>query len=469
MNSPRKGSFEVDDSEWPGEINGHLHRSNGPPRYYFRIFLITFLVFSVHLSIILAFKVKPVSDFEVYYGAASGIVSGNRLWDSYRYFQGPGYPYFLSLLFQLFKTQSILLPQLFNSLMLVLAGLLLMRYAWVEDPRLKIVGFLTLTLNLNYLAMVPLLCSEILYALFLAFGLVLLWLGYRELQEGRLEKFRSTLVLLVSGISLGVSQSIRPVTTPFLFLLSAIFLTGITYFHTKPMQASFGERMMKGLRILFPVWGTFLLTALCLYYTTGYGLRIQPGQNGLWNLYIGFNTESMGRWNSKDPELISKLGDRHEWNSARINGELWPRVVDRIKRNGLKNLELLPKKMYFLLDPGAIAYWPIEYSQVRNKNRIYKVSYYLRWINTVVLVACLLTGAIWLRRRRISEESLFVFCIMSAALSNAVLHGYILEVQPRYVNHLWMILFWCIPISLSVIFQVAPKRITFRNRRNHGA
>ena len=271
---------------------------------------------------------------------------------------------------------------------------------------------------------------------------------------------------LFSGISLGVSQSIRPTTTPFLVLLSLILFGGLIYFHMEGNGTHLWGKIVGGIEILFPLWCAFLLTALFLYYMTSYGLTIQPGQNGLWNIYIGFNTESMGRWNPEDPGLISQLGDHYQWNSERINGDLWPIVLDRVKKNGLKNLELLPEKVYFLLDPYAIAYWPIEYSQVGNKNRIHKCAYYLRWINAVVLVTCLWTWVRWAGRRRISKERLFAFCIMGSALSSIVLHAYLLEVQPRYINHLWMILFWCFPLSLTVQCEELSIRGRLKGVRN---
>lgn len=432
------------------ETQLHSHGVDLSNPYSSRLFLLGLLVFLLHCMMIGFLQVKPVSDFEVYYQAALGIISGNRLWDSYKYFQGPGYPYFLAVFFQIFKNHSILLPQIINSLMVIWMSILLMGHAWVKSHALRGFGFLVLTLNLNYLSMIPLIGSEVPYGFFFAVGLILLWLRLREMREGHAGRLKKILMLLFSGISLGVSQSIRPTTTPFLVLLSLILLGGLIYFHVEGTGTHLWGKMVRGIQLLFLLWCAFLLTAFSLYYMTSYGMRIQPGQNGLWNIYVGFNTESMGRWNPKDPELISKLGDHYQWDSKRINGDLWPIVLDRVKKNGLKNLELLPEKVYFLLDPHAIAYWPIEHSQVGNKNRIYKISYYLRWINAVVFVTSLWTWALWVGRRRISKERLFAFCVMGSALSNIVLHGYLLEVQPRYINHLWLILFWCFPLSLLV-------------------
>jgi ABC-type bacteriocin/lantibiotic exporter with double-glycine peptidase domain len=51
-------------------------------------------------------------------------------------------------------------------------------------------------------------------------------------------------------------------------------------------------------------------------------------------------------------------------------------------------------------------------------------------------------------KKKVSLIEFFVSGVTLAVFINILLHAYLLEVQGRYSNHLWLILFWCFPFYL---------------------
>ena len=424
----------------------------------FELFILGFLLFLLYLSIILFLRTEPFSDFKFYYETALAIQSGGKVSGYYKYFAAPGYPYLLSFLFDIFKSDSILIPQFFNAFMLSFLCLLLGNYNFVENRCLKLVGFLMLAFSLNYLPMVSVLCSEIPYALFFGGGLFLMGFVFKRMAEpASVTKGGGTLLLFFSGITLGVSQFIRPVTTPFLFLLSVIWTLSRRYFIIENGERTSAKSSSTALQVFLPVWVGFLGTAFALYYVSSYGLTFQPFQNGLGSMYMGFNAESKGRWNSNDSKLIEKIGEKTHWNVREFNQKFRPMVIERVKKGWLTQLRLLPDKLVILLSPAKNPICALDRSNVKDPFPIYRVCRYFSFVNLFVLFVSL-TGFFHIfMRRKVSLIEFFVSGMTLAAFINIFLHAYLLEVQGRYSNHLWLILFWCFPFHLRQSISVRRK------------
>ena len=415
----------------------------------FKLVVLGFFLFLLYFWIILFLRTEPFSDFKFYYGTALAIRSGGEVSPFYKYFSAPGYPYLLSLLFGVFKSESILIPQFFNALILSFLCVLLANYNFVGNRYLKLAGFLTMAFSLNYLPMVSVLCSEIPYALFFGGGLFLVGLVFKRMMEpASLMKVSTTLILFFSGIILGVSQSIRPVTTPFLFLLSVILPLSEHYFVIDNAPKSLGKCLSMAIRLFLPVWAGFLGTALVLYSVCSYGLTIQPLQNGLWNLYVGFNTESKGMWSPDDSRLIKTIGEKKQWSAKELNQEFRPMVIERLKKGWLTQLKIVPKKWVILLSPTGIPFGALDKSNIKDPSPIYRICRYISSINLLVISLSLIGLLHLFIRRKVSFIEFFVSGVTLAVFTNIFLHAYLLEVQGRYSNHLWLLLFWCFPFYL---------------------
>jgi hypothetical protein len=424
----------------------------------FKLFVLGFFVFSLYLSVIIFLRTEPFSDFKFYYETALAIQSEGKVGGYYKYFAAPGYPYLLSLLFDIFKSESILIPQVFNALILTFLCLLLANYNFVENGYLKLVGFLTFAFSINYLPMVSVLCSEIPYALFLGGGLLLVSRVFKKMGEpDSVTKLAATLILFFSGIVFGVSQFIRPVTTPLLFLLTVILPLSQYYFVIERGGEILGRRLSVALQLLLPVWAGFLGTALVLYYLSSYGLTFQPLQNGLGSMYIGFNAESRGVWNPDDSRRIREIGERTHWNAREFNQEFRPMVIERLKKGWLTQLKIVPDKLVILLKPSGIPFWALDKSSIKDPSPIYRICRYFSFMNLFVMLVSL-TGFLHIfMKRKVSLIEFFVSGVTLAVFINILLHAYLLEVQGRYSNHLWLILFWCFPFYLRETIWVRRK------------
>jgi hypothetical protein len=419
----------------------------------FKIVWLCAFTLCIYLLIILIIGTCPFSDFRFYYEIALGILQEQSIPVAYKYFQAPGYPYLLSIILRIYH-HSILLPQFLNALMLTMLLWVFLKYPLARYSVAIFVGYLILIFNVNYLGMVSVLCSEIPYAFFLLLGLFMFWWGFkRRLNDGS-ERNRSHIIpFLISGLFLGTSQFIRPVTFPYLLIFSLFMTLGFCYFTVEKMREGWKAVLPTNLRSLGFTWSAFFAGALMFYLVSGYGLTYAPPQKGLWNIYVGFNTESKWGWNIKDSELITRLGNKYNWEAEKVNEDFRPIVLERIKRNWKKNLRYLSEKLYKLMDPRGIPYWAIEQSRIKNKDMIYRVPDYLSYLNIIALIMSVGAWFTWLAKRQISQNEFFAFCMVGAAFSYLILHGYLFEVQPRYSNHLWLMMFWCYPLSQQVVWD----------------
>ena len=414
---------------------------------FFHFAFLGISTFTLYCSLIIALQTQPFSDFDFYYQTALALKSEHMVNPFYKYFYAPGYPYLLHILFQLFANDSIFIPQLFNALGLTYLSLLLIHHNFVERNFLKLIGFLILAFNINFLSLVSVLCSEIPFAIFFTSGLVLIWIGCRRIWEPCPRSTTKTnLILFAGGAVLGVSQYIRPVTMPFLTLLSFFFLILLRFIATP--RTVWLRSFPKTFRHFSLCWAGFLGTALVLYGLSGYGLTVQPLQNGFWNIYVGFNLDSKGMWNSEDSKLIGEIGNRTNWNGKEMNKEFLQIVKERVGKNWFKQLKMIPQKLVILFNLSGSTQWALQNSKIRNPSRIYQVSRHLLFFNLLILGICVLGFFQVFFKKKISLTELFVLSLTLTAIVNSLLHAYLLEVQGRYANHLLLIFFWLFPFYL---------------------
>jgi hypothetical protein len=114
---------------------------------------------------------------------------------------------------------------------------------------------------------------------------------------------------------------------------------GLGYFIIEGVKGQWKAIVLIFVRTLGLTWVIFFIAVTLFYWISGYGATYIPIQKGLFNLYIGFNTESKGTWNRSDADLILRLGDKYKWDGKKIIKDFKPIVFDRITRNWLKNFE----------------------------------------------------------------------------------------------------------------------------------
>jgi hypothetical protein len=206
-------------------------------------------------------------------------------------------------------------------------------------------------------------------------------------------------------------------------------------------------------------WCSFFIGAISLYWVSGYGFTYVPYQKGIWNLYVGLNVESKGRYTLEDSKVITRIGEKEDWDGIKINREFFPIVLERLRSNWIRNVGILPEKLFLLLDPWDICFFAIDRSKVKKKEMIYETARYLRWVNGIVLGISLCAWLICFIKKDKSFEEFFAYCVLGAIFVISIVSAYFFEVQGRYSNHLWMALFTFFPISLDILKRSLASRV----------
>ncbi len=412
---------------------------------------------AIYLLIIFILRTEPFSDFLSYYLVAKELRSGGELSNFYKYFQAPGYPYLLATIFSTLGSDSIIVPQIFNAAVVVFLCFILMHNDLSQLGYLRPVTFLITAFNINYMSMIPVLCSEIPFALFLMTGIVLLWQVLRIAEERSARRFRVYLLALIAGVFLGASQSVRPVTIPLMLLFTGIYMVARRILRTRTPSDVTCREHPKILGAFVALWAGVVITAISAYSYAGYGLTFQPHQKGLWNVYVGFNHESKGGWNEIDAARLSPIGEALNWRAEQLNPVLLPLVIERAKKNWKAQFGVLPQKMETLLNPARIPEWALAKSAVRNPEPIFKVARVWTVLNLVVMVASIIGLLSTLVKKTVTPAECFGASMTAGILVYLLLHSYFLEVQPRYANHLWLILIWLFTLNLTTIRRTYAK------------
>jgi hypothetical protein len=174
-------------------------------------------------------------------------------------------------------------------------------------------------------------------------------------------------------------------------------------------------------------------------------------------VYVGFNTESKGMWNPNDSRLIKMIGEKKQWSAKEVNQEFRPMVIERVKKGWLTQLKIVPKKWVILLSPTGIPFGALDKSNIEDPSPIYRICRYFSSINLFVISVSLIGLFHIFIKRKVSLIEFFVSGVTLAVFTNIVLHAYLLEVQGRYSNHLWLMLFWFFPFYLRETIWVRRK------------
>lgn len=408
---------------------------------------ITVLAYTI---IVVSLQTQPFTDFDAYYRTALTIKSGEGISNFYKYFQPPGYFYYLAGLFKVFNSDSIILPQVFNIVIMTFVAFLLMHAALIDSVAAKIITFIAVAFSFNYLSLISVLCSEIPFALFFISGLVLFWHTFKRTVALNHEmKLSSSLLLFASGCLLGISQSIRSVAMPFLVLFSlAALIFGLI--HTvRDSSAVPSLRRSALIQMIALMWAGFLILTPFLFRLSNYGWAIQPLQNGLWTMFLAFNDEGKGWWNERDAKIIGDIGTKHNWDATSVNKEFRPFVEKRVRENWVKQIIALPEKIINFIDPTSISYWALEKSSIKDSTLIGKAGRLYYFFNYFVVIVSLFGIIYYLFQRQVAATEFFAASLTMAVFSYMIVHFYFFEIQSRYANHLWILLFWLLPANAA--------------------
>lgn len=316
------------------------------------------------LPLIIFSEVEPKSDYYTYYKMAEMLSKGGVFIPNYVavFPHTIGFPAVLSVVFHIFGP-SVFLAQLIG----VLFSAFSVVFVYLIGSRTigKQYGFLSAMLWLimpSRVLYTLLICTENLFNAFALFTVLLFLHSVKEIE------FKKYLLLFgLVGVQFSLLSAIRP-NGVILFIVCLVFY--IVYGQSRNLRTA--RLKMVG---CFVAIVAYLLTSILINIAIEKKIdrKIASTKVG-WNLYVGLNAKSLGRWNKKDSDLFGKLllqkGPEGAQRTFLRLG--YDRLKDHIKQKTL--LKFIIDKMRFMWFADHEAYEYISGSQKANSHKYIKFS-----------------------------------------------------------------------------------------------
>ena len=396
--------------------------ARGSPTAALALAAATFVV--VRMAVVIGLDGILVSDWQAYNRLAMGWLQGAPPIANWPM----GYPAVLGEAYRLLGAT----PAVAEGLNLLLSGLgVALLAAWVH----VLAGRAAAATAVVVMAVAPsqalftlLVGTETFYVTALLAVVLLLTLTLISIRDGK-SALRVVGLAVATGIALGASIWIRPtglVIAPFIALLPLLVV-----------RTRVGVSAMVAIALAFAVMLVPIAALNRLHVE-----RWSPSTSMFagWQLYVGFNVETMGRWNDADRHRVNRQvpGFRdfqlvHEYARGTFERETLQRAVERddaalrlaferIREDGLRLALILPFKYVLAWGPADA---PVRYVQdLPLDGRAATMAAQSWW-----MVA--LAGAVWWFLRRGRDDPL-AGLIVSTVIVPVALSLLLLQVQSRY-------------------------------------
>ena len=269
-------------------------------RWQICLFFFT-VAFSVSLPLVLFSAIEPKSDFYTYYEMARKLSIGEVFIPDYVavFPHTIAFPAVLSLVFRCFGP-SVKAAQFFGVCLSSLSVMLVYLVGEITSDRKYGIGAAALWLFMPSRVLYTLLvCTENLFNV-LALAAILIFILAVKAPAAK----RSILLFAASGLLFALLVAVRPNG---LILLIACVLFYLFFFGKDERLKIYSIPVMKitGFVIVAAVY-LFTSAMISKAIEAKIGEEIAPTKAG-WNLYVGMNEESDGRWNSADSSLFGQL------------------------------------------------------------------------------------------------------------------------------------------------------------------
>ncbi|WMJ24210.1 hypothetical protein RBG61_05965 [Paludicola sp. MB14-C6] len=329
-----------------------------------------------------------------------------------------GYSSFLSIFFRIFGANQAI-PPLINVILSVLSMILVFYIGLkLSGIRMAFIASLLWVLFPSQTTYNMFVLSEPLYTTeLLAICALILYIEENFKNLSIIQIFISSFILSLLLVLMNQSRPIAAI--PLITLFIIVFITKMGNFSCKNI-------LLRKILFFIIVFVSYcILMALSNKYVElrlGGACGFTPG----YNIYVGFNEESNGRWNLHDSLLLFHYSDLPGWSAAEAQDQMFKLAMDRIRNPKIDFLSLFLNKFIILWgdDSAAISYaspiFPIE------KNRsilaiLNNAFYYCLIILSIV--------GVFLTYKK-KEHSRFT--LISLFFIGLTLSQLLVEVAPRY-------------------------------------
>ena len=287
---------------------------------------VTALCFVLNLLWVLVIRIEPFSDYETYWQVACALADGTEIptaWYIAMYPHILGTASFLSVFVRLFG-HSVLAVSVVNVLLTTLSCLLLYGLGLeLFDTETAILAALLWALCPCKLMLNSLVFSEPLYTL-----LILLFLYLTVRLDRRMKSTEPLWGALLWGAGLGLLLTAVNVVRP----IAAILIIALVLW----LLLLRGADEKSG--ALWARWGLLLAALLCVYSGAGKlwdrhveeTLGMEPAAVPVYNIYVGFNEETLGQWSAEDMDLLFSYLSGEGLTTSEAQSRMLPHLRDRI-------------------------------------------------------------------------------------------------------------------------------------------
>ena len=305
---------------------------------------VVLLCFLTGLAWILLVPIEPFSDYQTYWDCAVSLAYGQEIFSTEYVAMYPhilGYSSFLAPFIRLFGPH-VLVGTLLGLLLSCLS-------AWLIFAICRSVAGLTAAVLAGLLwAFYPgrimlgsLIFSEPLYTCLV---LLFLWLMLRlQKRQGRAGLLQAVAWGLGLGLLLAVIQAVRPI--------SAILIIALLLW----LLLLRGRELKEGK--LWRFWLVFLAALLLCFQLSGklwdrhleQVLGEEPAGLPVYNLYVGFNMDTLGQWSSEDMDLLFAYRRQAGGSAPAAQKQMLPHVLERLQAEELDLPRLFSAKLFTFL------------------------------------------------------------------------------------------------------------------------
>lgn len=380
-------------------------------------FVLVIICFAVKLAWVLSYQIQPLVDYATFYYTAEELsknfVITNRYIALFPHIFG--YASFLSVFLKIFGS-SYMVPPILNVILTTISmGLI---YAVSR----KIGGVKTaITASVLWIA----LPSQTMYNMFAMSEplyctvLLLIWLIMIIVHEKIVNiNIKRLLVysILIAAL-LAFMNMVRPIAAvPIVALVIWFFIIDTKHIGNRKIWLN------KITYVGVIVVGYLVFSSAINQYITlrlGEEIASTPG----YNIYVGFNEESSGKWNQPDAELLFHYSDKPGWTADDAQQEMLKEAKERVQSGNINFVKLFSDKFFEFLgeDNAAVSYagpvldYIVRYTVASN------MFYYFLIVTSLIGVVVAIKNK--------NKSSLFIICLYAIGLTMAQL---LVEVASRY-------------------------------------
>lgn len=318
-------------------------------------------VFLLGMIWALPIRIEPFSDYKTYWDCAVSLAFGREIYSTEYVAMYPhilGYASFLAPFIKVFG-ENVMVGVVLGQLLSTFSGLLIyLISAGIMGRERGLLAALLWALYPGRIMLGSLIFSEPLYSCLLLLLLYLIMLLQRK-QDG-LRFPAAALWGLGLGLLLWGINTVRPIG-PILVIALLIWLLLLR------------GKDMRSLR-LWKLWGLILLLMLGSFQLCSKGwerhLERVLGQEvaglPIYNLYVGFNMDTLGQWSAEDMDLLFEYRRQEGGSAPEAQKAMLPHVLERIGEDDMDFTELFKSKLFVFLGNDELGGYTYRFTRSPN-------------------------------------------------------------------------------------------------------